>query len=49
MSEGKFMKYQHVERYGTDEVEGIELGETYIFPKIDGTNGSDRGIGNERR
>ena len=35
-----FKKYQHVERYGTSEVEGIELGECYIFPKIDGTNGS---------
>lgn len=32
-------KYQHVERFGTDEVEGIELGKCFIFPKIDGTNG----------
>ena len=30
----------HLERYGSDEVQGIELGECYIFPKIDGTNGS---------
>jgi len=36
----EFMKYMHVERYGNDEVQGIELGECYIFPKIDGTNGS---------
>lgn len=36
----EFKKYQHVERFGTSEVEGIELGITYIFPKIDGTNGS---------
>lgn len=35
-----FKKYMHVERFGNDEVEGIELGECYIFPKIDGTNGS---------
>lgn len=36
----EFIKYQHVERFGTSEVEQIELGETYIFPKIDGTNAS---------
>lgn len=30
----------HVEKFGTDEVQGIELGEVYIFPKLDGTNGS---------
>lgn len=35
-----FKKYQHLERFGTTEVEQIELGECYIFPKIDGTNGS---------
>jgi len=36
----EFIKYQHVERFGTSEVENIELGECYIFPKIDGTNAS---------
>lgn len=36
----EFRKYQHVERFGTVEVEGIEFGECYIFPKIDGTNAS---------
>lgn len=36
----EFKKYQHLERYGTSEVEGIELGECLIFPKVDGTNGS---------
>jgi len=36
----EFRKYQHVERFGTTEVEGIELGEVVIFPKLDGTNGS---------
>jgi ATP-dependent RNA circularization protein (DNA/RNA ligase family) len=35
-----FTKYQHVERFGTDEVEGIELGTCLVFPKIDGSNGS---------
>jgi len=35
-----FKKYQHVERFGTNEVEGIEFGTCYVFPKIDGTNGS---------
>ncbi len=36
----KFVKYQHIERFGTDEVLGIEIGTCYIFPKIDGTNSS---------
>lgn len=36
----KFAKYQHVERFGVDEVENIELGICHVFPKIDGTNGS---------
>lgn len=35
-----FKKYQHLERFGTTEVENIELGECYVFPKIDGTNAS---------
>lgn len=33
-----FKKYQHLERFGTDEVDGIEIGTCYVFPKIDGTN-----------
>ncbi len=36
----EFRKYMHVERYGNDEVQGIEIGTCYIFPKLDGTNGS---------
>lgn len=28
----------HLERYGNDEVGGIEQGTTYVFPKLDGTN-----------
>lgn len=36
----EFKKYQHLERYGTDEVDGITIGECYIFPKLDGTNAS---------
>lgn len=35
-----FKKYMHIERYGKAEVEGIEIGQCYIFPKLDGTNAS---------
>jgi len=35
-----FQKYQHVERIGSDEVDGLLVGECHVFPKIDGTNGS---------
>lgn len=33
-----YIKYQHVERFGTDEVENINIGKCYIYPKLDGTN-----------
>lgn len=36
----EFKNYQHLERFGTSEVENIELGDCYVFPKIDGTNSS---------
>ena len=36
----EFRKYQHVERFGTQECENINAGVCYIFPKIDGTNSS---------
>jgi hypothetical protein len=36
----KFRKYQHIERFGTDNVKGINIGTCYIYTKIDGTNGS---------
>jgi hypothetical protein len=36
----EFRKYQHVERFGTTETNGIENGMCYVFPKIDGTNAS---------
>lgn len=36
----EFKKYQHLERFGTTEVEGIEIGKCYIFPKIDDSNAS---------
>ena len=36
----EFRKYQHLERFGTEEVDGIELGECLVFPKLDGTNAS---------
>ena len=39
-SSTEFKKYQHLERFGTDEVANIELGECYVFPKLDGTNAS---------
>lgn len=35
-----FKKYQHIEKFGTDEVEGIDEGTVFVFPKIDGTNSS---------
>lgn len=35
----EFKKYQHIERLGTPETQGIENGMCYVFPKIDGTNG----------
>lgn len=34
------IKYAHLERFGTDEVDGINIGECHIFPKLDGTNAS---------
>lgn len=36
----KFKPYMHVEKLGNEEVEGIEQGTTWIFPKVDGTNAS---------
>lgn len=33
-----FVKYQHIERFGTTETNGIENGMCFVFPKIDGTN-----------
>ena len=35
----EFERYQHIERIGTVETNGIEFGTCFIFPKIDGTNG----------
>jgi len=35
-----FRKYQHIEKFGCIETLGIEAGEVYVFPKIDGTNAS---------
>ena len=35
-----FVPYMHVERFGNEEVEGIELGKVFVFPKLDGTNAS---------
>ena len=38
MSNKDYVKYQHVEKLGTSEVQDILLGTVYVFPKIDGTN-----------
>lgn len=35
-----FKQYMHIERFGSDAVQGIEFGDCVIMPKIDGTNGS---------
>lgn len=35
-----FERYQHVEKFETEETAGIETGTCYVFPKLDGTNGS---------
>jgi RNA ligase len=35
-----FIKYPHLERLGNTPVNGITVGTTYIFPKLDGTNAS---------
>jgi len=43
-----YMKYTHVERLGHPNVDGLLIGECYVFPKLDGTNGvlwSDRDQG----
>lgn len=34
----EYKKYQHIEKLGREEVEGLLDGEVYCFPKIDGTN-----------
>jgi hypothetical protein len=36
----EFERYIHIERLGNDEVQGIEFGECWVFPKLDGTNAS---------
>ena len=35
-----FRKYDHVERYGHQEVDGLTIGQVHVFPKLDGSNGS---------
>jgi hypothetical protein len=36
----EFRRYDHVERLGHSDVEGIDSGEVHVFAKLDGTNGS---------
>jgi len=38
MTNKDYIKFQHVEKLGTSEVQDILLGKVYVFPKIDGTN-----------
>ena len=51
----EYIKYQHIVRYDYEEVDGIDIGECFIFPKLDGTNSQvwiDNGIikaGSRRR
>lgn len=40
LSKIMFKPYQHLEKLNTVETQGISDGECYVFPKIDGTNGS---------
>ena len=35
-----FREYMHVEKFDNDPVLGIEIGECYVFPKLDGSNAS---------
>ena len=35
-----FERYQHIVKVGADDVEDIEFGTCYIYPKLDGTNTS---------
>lgn len=43
----EFIKYPHLEKFGHADVEGIDIGECWVFPKIDGTNASIWIEGNE--
>lgn len=36
----EFKKYMHIEKFGNTEVENIEIGKCYVFPKVDGSNAS---------
>ena len=40
-----FVKYPHISRLGASEVNGILDGSCYVFPKLDGTNGSIFSVG----
>lgn len=35
----EYKKYQHLERFDRDTVDGLFDGECFVFPKLDGTNG----------
>ena len=40
VSDSRFRKYDHVERWGHPDVEHLDAGKVHVFPKIDGTNAS---------
>lgn len=42
----EYKEYQHVVKLDDPEVEGLLVGKCYIFPKIDGSNGTVWSVGN---
>lgn len=36
----EFESYQHIVKWGHPDMEGIQFGECFVFPKLDGTNAS---------
>jgi hypothetical protein len=40
MTEVRFRKYMHIEPIYSEEVKDIYSGTCYVFPKLDGSNGS---------
>lgn len=42
-----YRRYQSLKKFGGQETDGIEMGKSYVFPKIDGTNSQVWFDGNE--
>lgn len=34
----KYRSYDHVERLGHEDTDGLTIGKVHVFPKLDGTN-----------